>query len=96
MTAISGGRIGMPQRADLNPAELDFDEEKFITLDAVPCTGARRLLRTRSKTLRIIIPRPSLTQTGKPIWRYSNSNMQPSARQIHSAVEKCRISISSF
>jgi len=57
----------MPQRADLNPAELDFDEEKFITLDAVPCTGARRLLRTRSKTLRIIIPRPSLTQTGKPI-----------------------------
>jgi len=67
VNAISGGRTGMPWRADLTSAELDFDEEKFITLDAVPCTGVRHLLRTRSKTLRIIIPRPSLTQTGKPV-----------------------------
>jgi len=67
VNAISVGCTGMPQRADLNPTELDFDEEKFITLDAVQCTGARRVPRTRSKALRIIIPRPSLTQTSKPV-----------------------------
>jgi hypothetical protein len=56
--AIGGGRTGMPQRTDVNPAELRFVEEKITRLDAVPRTGTRRLLRTRSKTFRVMIPAP--------------------------------------
>jgi hypothetical protein len=59
--ASGGSRTGMPQRADLQPAELRFKEEKISKLDAVPHTGTRHLLRRRSKTLRVIIPGPSPT-----------------------------------